>query len=122
MLAIFQYLISGLVYNVGKPFRKPAWTNWWFTITFIVLLCINLTAVFNPWDWSLFYDQDFWNLKVPITTEWTNTLVIIIIINSFVTIAWESLGVKYLSQAWKVAKRDHKYIKAQQEAQIAHLY
>jgi len=113
-------LIAGLVYNVGKPFRKPIWTNWWFTITFTVLFCINLIAVFNPWDWSLFYDQDFWNLKVPIPTEWTNTLVIIIIINSFVTIAWESLGVKYLSQAWKAAKRDHKYLKAQQEAQNTH--
>lgn len=42
-----QYLISAFVYNKGKPFRKPIWTNWGLISSFVIITVLN-------WGVSLF--------------------------------------------------------------------
>lgn len=48
MVANFQYLITCMAFSIAKPFRKPIYTNWLFTICILVLFIINMLFVFLP--------------------------------------------------------------------------
>ena len=48
LIANFQYLITCMAFSIAKPFRKPIWTNWPFTICVIVLFIVNALFVFLP--------------------------------------------------------------------------
>jgi cation-transporting ATPase 13A3/4/5 len=47
VIACFQVLIAGLVFNIGPPYRRETLENFWFTasISFIMLMTIYLLMV-----------------------------------------------------------------------------
>mmetsp|Transcript_6387 Transcript_6387/g.5767 ORF Transcript_6387/g.5767 Transcript_6387/m.5767 type:complete len:119 (+) Transcript_6387:1576-1932(+) len=93
---------------VGKPFRTPFWTNCWFTISFLLLLTLNLLVTFNPFNWRIVWDP-FWGGEWPFPhgSNWHRKIFLIVVINSICTLLWERLVVTWVSVRWK-AYRDKK--------------
>ena len=87
---------------VGKPFKKPFYTNFWFTFSIIVVLALNTLTIYNPFDWQYIYDQDSWvgAGEVPMPVAWKNKLMLLILGNSVATIIWEELVVRFTVKAW----------------------
>ncbi len=99
--------MTALVFMVGKPFREPFYTNFWFTGFFIILIVLNVFATFNPFNWQFVYDQDQWAGEWYLPLPYRIRLMILIAINSLVTIIWERVVVKFVSVSWK-ERRDEK--------------
>jgi len=118
LVSIFQYVFVSVAFMVGKPFRKPLYTNFWFTFCVIFLTILNLLMLFNPFDWQIFYENKDPNAtSQPITMILTRkindlgfqyTLFVIILINTIFTMIWERVVVVYVSKYWKDYKRTKK--------------
>ena len=103
LVSIYQYCIVALVFIVGKPFRKPFYTNKWFTGSLVFLMVVNLILTYNPFNWRALYDKSY-GIAADIPMEWRNYLMSLIIVNSVVTIVWEKFIVQYISQKWNEYK------------------
>jgi len=118
LVSIFQYVFVAVAFMVGKPFRKPLYTNFWFTFCVIFLTILNLIMLFNPFNWQLFYPNEDPNAThQPISMILTRqikqfdfqyTLFVIILINTIVTMLWERVVVVYMAGWWKDYKRQKK--------------
>lgn len=42
LVSVYQYLITCVAFSISKPFRKPLYTNAWFSISLVLLLVFNL--------------------------------------------------------------------------------
>lgn len=42
LVSVYQYLITCIAFSVSKPFRKPLYTNAWFSISIALLLVFNI--------------------------------------------------------------------------------
>jgi len=118
LVSIFQYVFVAVAFMVGKPFRKPLYTNFWFTFCVIFLTILNLIMLFNPFNWQLFYQYEGPNTgHEPISMilsrqikefNFQYTLFVIIILNTILTMVWERVVVVYMSGVWKDYKRQKK--------------
>jgi len=99
-LTIYQYWITALAFIVGKPFRKPFYTNFWFTFSFIGLLGTNLLVTYNPFKWS-FIDNQFTDGDIEFSTQWRNIIIIIAAANCLVSLLWEGIVVPIVTTAGK---------------------
>jgi len=100
ILTTYQYWMTAFVFIVGKPFRQPFYTNFWFTLSLIVLLISNILVNFNPFKWR-FIDTEVTDNLVEFEPSWRNALFFISLFNCFVTAIWELLVVKYIATSWK---------------------
>jgi len=48
LLSCYQYIIAALVFSVGKPFRKPFYTNFLFLLCSLVLIAFTTMLSINP--------------------------------------------------------------------------
>ncbi|KAL2266535.1 hypothetical protein VTJ83DRAFT_5887 [Remersonia thermophila] len=48
LTSCFEYILSGIVLNAGRPFRKSPWQNWPFVTTVVVTLAATLGMVIYP--------------------------------------------------------------------------
>jgi cation-transporting ATPase 13A3/4/5 len=48
LVAFFEYVGVCAVFSIGKPWRKSAHTNAYFTITFILLTCFSFYIILYP--------------------------------------------------------------------------
>jgi len=111
LVSLYQYLTVALVFLVGRPFRKPFYTNFWFTLSFICLLCINLLMTFNPLGWNFIFfqgqsdiDNDIAKYRAEspkISADWRMKIFLLALANSFITIFWERIVVKITATQWK---------------------
>lgn len=99
-MSIFQYCAVALAFVVGKPFRKPFYTNGAFTIALLVMVIVNVLFTYNPFEWEILYDYDMGAIA-HIPMDWKNKIIMISIVNSIVTIMWEKIVVKSVSIQWK---------------------
>lgn len=44
----YQYILIAVVFAVGRPFRKPFYTNYWMMLSIIVLLALNTVLTVKP--------------------------------------------------------------------------
>lgn len=51
LVSCFQYILSAVVLNVGRPFRQPMSQNLPFVITMFVTLAITTYMLFDPANW-----------------------------------------------------------------------
>jgi len=103
---------------VGKPFRKPFYTNFWFTFCLIFLTITNLILLFNPFNWQWLYpaangnpaDDPITMILSPKIKEFNfeYVLFVIIVINTILTMLWERVVVQYTSKKWKEYKKEKK--------------
>jgi len=102
IVSIYQYCVVALAFIVGRPFRKPFYTNVWFSISLVVLMIVNLLLTYNPFNWAM-YDPEL-GIEVEVPSDWIRKLTFIIIINSIATMACEHLLVKKITLKWKEYK------------------
>jgi cation-transporting ATPase 13A2 len=123
LVSIFQYVFVSVAFMVGKPFRKPFYTNFWFTFCVIFLTILNLILLFNPFNWQFLYpnaDKD--KADEPITMilsrkikefNFQYVIFVIVLINTILTMVWERVVVRYTSQWWKEHKKAKKALERQ---------
>ena len=93
--------MTAFVFIVGRPFRKPFYTNIWFTLSFIVLMLLNLIVTFDPFHFQFFYSEDFSAESSDVPSHWRLAIFIISVVNSIITVLWEVFVVSYVSTTWK---------------------
>jgi len=43
-----QYVATVIAFSIGKPFRKPAYTNIYFTVNVLALVLFNYFCILMP--------------------------------------------------------------------------
>ncbi|KAF4020869.1 hypothetical protein G4228_012718, partial [Cervus hanglu yarkandensis] len=94
-ISSFQYLIVAIAFSKGKPFRQPCYKNYFFVVSVVMLYAFILFIMLHPVD-SI--DQVLQIVCVPY--PWRITMLIIVLVNAFVSIAVENFFVDMV--LWKV--------------------
>jgi len=124
LVSIFQYVFVSLAFMVGKPFRKPFYTNFWFTFCLILLTITNLLLLFNPFNWEWLYPSQYNDQHDPVTMilsrkikefDFQYVLFVIIVINTILTMVWERVIVQVVSKKWKAHKKEKKALENREE-------
>ncbi|XP_008581952.1 PREDICTED: probable cation-transporting ATPase 13A3 [Galeopterus variegatus] len=83
-ISSFQYLIVAIAFSKGKPFRQPCYKNYFFVVSMIVLYVFILFIMLHP---IASVDQVLQIVCVPY--QWRITMLIIVLVNAFVSIMVE---------------------------------
>ncbi|KAM4888816.1 polyamine-transporting ATPase 13A3 isoform 3-T7 [Thomomys bottae] len=94
-ISSFQYLIVAVAFSKGKPFRQPCYKNYFFVISVIILFVFILLIMLHP---VASVDQVLQIVCVPY--EWRISMLIIVLINAFVSLLVESFFLDTV--LWKV--------------------
>ena len=93
MISIQQYVAVALAVNIGKPFRVHFFENKWFLLSFILLSLMNLTLMITTSTDIL----SFMHLDL-MPMEFMRFVVIVSIINTVATLAWEWIVVPFAAR------------------------
>ena len=89
----FQYTIVAFAVNVGEPFRKPFYTNKWFTGFLLLAMFSNFYITVMPFEWVLELLS-----MVKIQRRFLQYYLLpLIVANSIATLVWESVFVKFIT-------------------------
>ncbi|XP_059132830.1 polyamine-transporting ATPase 13A3 [Peromyscus eremicus] len=94
-ISSFQYLTVAVAFSKGKPFRQPCYKNYFFVISVIILYVFILFIMLHP---VASVDQVLEIVCVPY--QWRIYMLIIVLINAFVSIMVESFFLDTV--LWKV--------------------
>ncbi|XP_055480957.1 polyamine-transporting ATPase 13A3 isoform X6 [Psammomys obesus] len=94
-ISSFQYLTVAVAFSKGKPFRQPCYKNYFFVISVIILYVFILFIMLHP---VASVDQVLEIMCVPY--QWRIYMLIIVVINAFVSITVESFFLDTV--LWKV--------------------
>ncbi|XP_062945291.1 polyamine-transporting ATPase 13A3 isoform X2 [Cynocephalus volans] len=94
-ISSFQYLIVAIAFSKGKPFRQPCYKNYFFVVSMIVLYVFILFIMLHP---IASVDQVLQIVCVPY--QWRVTMLIIVLVNAFVSIMVENFFLDMV--LWKV--------------------
>ncbi|XP_004675168.2 PREDICTED: probable cation-transporting ATPase 13A3 isoform X1 [Condylura cristata] len=94
-ISSFQYLIVAIAFSKGKPFRQPCYKNYFFVVSVIILYVFTLFIMLYP---VASVDQVLQIVCVPY--QWRITMLIIVLINAFVSIMVENFFLDMV--LWKV--------------------
>uniref|UniRef100_A0A2K5ZDE6 ATPase family homolog up-regulated in senescence cells 1 n=1 Tax=Mandrillus leucophaeus TaxID=9568 RepID=A0A2K5ZDE6_MANLE len=83
-ISSFQYLIVAIAFSKGKPFRQPCYKNYFFVFSVIFLYVFILFIMLYP---VASVDQVLQIVCVPY--QWRVTMLIIVLVNAFVSITVE---------------------------------
>nr|XP_042115071.1 polyamine-transporting ATPase 13A3 isoform X3 [Peromyscus maniculatus bairdii] len=83
-ISSFQYLTVAVAFSKGKPFRQPCYKNYFFVISVIILYVFILFIMLHP---VASVDQVLEIVCVPY--QWRIHMLIIVLINAFVSIMVE---------------------------------
>ena len=83
-ISSFQYLTVAVAFSKGKPFRQPCYKNYFFVISVIILYVFILFIMLHP---VASVDQVLEIMCVPY--QWRIYMLIIVLINAFVSITVE---------------------------------
>lgn len=83
-ISSFQYLIVAIAFSKGKPFRQPCYKNYLFVVSVIILYVFMLFIMLHP---VASIDQVLQIVCVPY--QWRITMLIIVLVNAFVSILVE---------------------------------
>ncbi|XP_050015721.1 polyamine-transporting ATPase 13A3 isoform X2 [Alexandromys fortis] len=94
-ISSFQYLTVAVAFSKGKPFRQPCYKNYFFVLSVIILYVFILFIMLHP---VASVDQVLEIVCVPY--QWRIHMLIIVLINAFVSITVESFFLDTV--LWKV--------------------
>uniref|UniRef100_A0A2I3HWJ1 Polyamine-transporting ATPase 13A3 n=1 Tax=Nomascus leucogenys TaxID=61853 RepID=A0A2I3HWJ1_NOMLE len=83
-ISSFQYLIVAIAFSKGKPFRQPCYKNYFFVFSVIFLYIFILFIMLYP---VASVDQVLQIVCVPY--QWRVTMLIIVLVNAFVSLTVE---------------------------------
>ena len=75
-MSSFCYIFLCMAFNIGKPYRSSAWTNYLLVITMGVVLVLNLILVYNPTVWGM--DVPFILVDLPKAGKVAITLFVVV--------------------------------------------
>lgn len=109
MVTNFQYLATCIAFSKGKPFRKPFYTNWLFTISILVIFAFNCVVVLIDLPPKGFIYWTFLNL-LPLENYYKYRYIAIgIVLNTIVTIVVEHYIIaEYVTKAFDKRKEEKK--------------
>ncbi|XP_073929596.1 polyamine-transporting ATPase 13A3 isoform X4 [Castor canadensis] len=94
-ISSFQYLIVAIAFSKGKPFRQPCYKNYFFVVSVIILYVFILFIMLHP---VASVDQVLQIVCVP--HEWRITMLVIVLVNAFVSVMVESFFLDTV--LWKI--------------------
>ncbi|KAH0624303.1 hypothetical protein JD844_008007 [Phrynosoma platyrhinos] len=83
-ISSFQYLIVAVAFSKGRPFRQPCYKNYLFVISILVLYAVILAILLHP-----VASVDTFLELVCVPYSWRLTVLLIVVINAFVSILVE---------------------------------
>ncbi|KAG4034048.1 hypothetical protein MFRU_003g00260 [Monilinia fructicola] len=83
LVSCFEYILSGIVLSVGKPFRQSMAHNLPFVVTIVVALLFSLYMLFDPSQWL----ANFMQLT---ELSWDFEVFILILGIGYISLAWSS--------------------------------
>jgi cation-transporting ATPase 13A3/4/5 len=87
-----------VAFSVSKPFRKPIYTNYLFTLNLLLIIGACLFIVLADFPWLL----DLWPIQEKgMSMEFKLYLLAGILVNFLISYIVEKLGIWYLSLWWK---------------------
>eukprot|EP01017_Pseudomicrothorax_dubius_P041257 TRINITY_DN6576_c0_g1_i4.p1 TRINITY_DN6576_c0_g1~~TRINITY_DN6576_c0_g1_i4.p1 ORF type:complete len:1003 (+),score=223.32 TRINITY_DN6576_c0_g1_i4:478-3486(+) len=95
----FQYLGCLFVFNTSKPFRKPFYTNFLFTILSFIM--VSLSVLISLWNSD--FILGFLDLKA-MEAQWRQKLLLASVLYFVVAIAYEKVVVRGLNSFWRKLK------------------
>ena len=81
-----MYLSAITAFSISKPFRKPFYTNLWFTFNFFGLYLYNFLIIFFPWTRLPGFE-----FNESITSEWLFEVSLIGLISNLIIYLFEKL-------------------------------
>jgi len=105
LIAASQFFATVMTFSIGKPFRKPFYTNWLFTLCLIYTTASTLILILIPIPklYDLIGLRDFDGHQ---SFRWI--ILAICVVNGLVTLAWERVVVPYIFHVIKRFKRNNK--------------
>uniref|UniRef100_A0A8D1UFK3 Polyamine-transporting ATPase 13A3 n=1 Tax=Sus scrofa TaxID=9823 RepID=A0A8D1UFK3_PIG len=94
-ISSFQYLIVAIAFSKGKPFRQPCYKNYLFVVSVIILYVFILFIMLHP---VASIDRVLQIVCIPY--EWRLTMLVIVLVNAFVSIVVENFFLDMV--LWKV--------------------
>lgn len=98
LVANFQYISTCVSFSVSKPFRRPLYTNWIFTLSLIVIISFSFFLILSDAEWSANF---FLIQSENVTLYYRLCLVLIVVVNFLLTLVCEKVFIWYLSIYWK---------------------
>ncbi|XP_023025264.2 polyamine-transporting ATPase 13A3 isoform X1 [Leptinotarsa decemlineata] len=89
-VSIFQYITMNVAFSKGKPYRKPLYTNTYFSLSLLLTTALCVYLVLNPFEWL----RVALELQLP-PMEGRYPMLIISVVNFAVCIFLEDLVVEY---------------------------
>lgn len=115
IISDLQYLLTGIVFSVSKPFRKPFYTNIWLMIYLIAVVFYSFWLNLNPDDWS----SDLFEIIIRDFDEQNKNfkyyLFLITIVNIIVALFFEWVVMKWLEKVYNrviIRKRKERLIES----------
>ena len=78
-------------------------------------MVINVIFTYNPFDWHFLYEEGFWTFEVQLPMQWKHSIMLIVVVNTVATIAWEKVVVEQVTELSKRYKKSNKKMLAKHE-------
>ncbi|XP_034951559.1 probable cation-transporting ATPase 13A3 [Chelonus insularis] len=91
-LSLFQYIAMAIVFSRGKPYRQAVYTNSLFITSILLLTGVCIYITIYPASWIIHILQ----LEVPPDYEWPSIILVLALINFFVSLFVEMVIIEYL--------------------------
>jgi len=102
LIAAFQFFSTVMTFSIGKPFRKPFYTNWLFTfclfyttVSIIGLILIPIQPLYDLLGLRMFDSNNYF--------RWV--ILAVALINGLITILYEAYGVQLILTGARKVKR-----------------
>jgi len=116
-VSMFQYIVMAVVFSKGNPYRRPIYTNYYFTFTILLMIAICSYITLDPASWII----DALELQVPPHFNGRVSILVIAAVNFIICFAVEDLIVEYVlyrkvkPKFRNVDKSRQKYLKIERD-------
>ncbi|KAJ8982591.1 hypothetical protein NQ317_005063, partial [Molorchus minor] len=91
-VSMFQYITMAIVFSKGKPYRKPLYTNIYFTVSLLLLTVVCIYITVSPAVWL----SDLLELKIPPEYNGRYAILVIGLVSFISCIIAEELFVEFI--------------------------
>ncbi|XP_053993306.1 polyamine-transporting ATPase 13A3-like [Hylaeus volcanicus] len=101
IVSSFQYIVACLALSMGRPWRKPIYTNTIFTGIMVILSISSILFLLSP---TTISKLSVWLAIVPLPSYFRISLSLLVICNSVTTLLFEKIVVRKLARDYQARK------------------